>query len=201
MFKKEDERWKQFSDLTAIMENVGTKHAPDNFTAKVMKRLSEDKEAAQSFAIKRTFFPSVHFGFHRYVTKTECAFYFFLTGFFYLILGLIMMIGLPLPVVMENNGWLSVQPFFGILLAVELTIVGIVLLKKGDSAIRLVRMGTILYTALVILNFWIGNLYIQPVAAVFFIAVFSMTGLVLAALLGLAIDHYYPETISSEVIG
>ena len=201
MFRKEDEKWKQFSDLTEIMENVGTKHAPENFTAKVMARLSEEKETVQLFSLKRLFFPSVNFGFQSNVTKTECAFYFFLTGFFYLILGLIMMIGLPLPVVMENNRWLSVQPFFGILLAFELTAIGILLFKKGSSAIRLVRIGTILYAALVILNFWIGTLYVQFPIAILFVSIFSLAGLGIAFLLGLAIDNYQPLNIPSEVHG
>ena len=104
-----------------------------------------------------------------------------------------MMIGIPLPVVMQNNRWLSFQPLFGLFLAVELTAIGIVLYKKGDSAIRFVRIGTVLYAALIILNFWIGTFYIQIPIAILFIAVFSMTGLVLAVLLGFAIDHYHPE--------
>jgi hypothetical protein len=135
------------------------------------------------------------------VTKTECAFYFLLTGFFYFILGLIMIIGLPLPVVMQNNDWLAFQPLFGLLLGAELTAIGIVLCRKGDSAVRFVRRGTLLYAALIILNFGIGTLYIQPASAIFFVAVFSMTGLVLAVLLALAIDHYHPGNILSEVRG
>ena len=49
MFRKEDEKWKQFSDLTEIMENVDQKHAPDNFTVRSMTRLSEEKEATIFF--------------------------------------------------------------------------------------------------------------------------------------------------------
>ncbi|MBN1363939.1 MAG: hypothetical protein JW976_03950 [Syntrophaceae bacterium] len=198
MFKKEDKNWKQFQDLTKIMESVPQKHAPDNFTSRLMVRISEEKETAQSFSLQRLFPTSLNFGFGNAVTKTECAFYFLLTGFFYFILGLIMMIGLPLPVVVQNNGWLSFQPLFGILLAVELIIIGTILYKRGDSAVRFVRMGTLLYAVLIILNFVIGALLIQP-AAVFIIAIFSLTGLALAVLLRIAVDHYHPETVFSEV--
>lgn len=201
MFSKEDEKWKPFSDLTDIMENAGSKHPPDNFTAKIMTRLSAEKETTQVFSFTQTFFPSIHFGFHRYVSKTECAFYFFLAGFFYLILGLIMVMGMPLPVVMENNRWLSVQPFFGILLAVQLIAIGLVFFKKGNSAIRIVRMGTTLYAALVILNFWMGTLYVQFSVVILYISIFSLAGLSIAYWLGLAIDYYQLFDISSEVRG
>jgi hypothetical protein len=112
-----------------------------------------------------------------------------------------MMIGLPLPAVMQNNGWLSIQPLFGLLLSVELTAIGINVYKNGDSAFHLVRAGTLLYAALIILNGWLGVLYIKVPVVIIFTAVFSVTGLIIAVLLGLAIDHYHQETIFSEVRG
>jgi hypothetical protein len=72
---------------------------------------------------------------------------------------------------------------------------------NGDSAVRFVRAGTLLYAALIILNGWLGTLYMQIPVAVFFAAIFSLTGLGIAFLLGLAVDLYSPETISSEVRG
>lgn len=201
MFRKTHKDWKQFHDLTEIMERTLPKQTPNDFTSKVMSRLSEEKEDMHTFSFRRLFPTSLNFSFSASVTKTECAFYFFLTGFFYFILGLIMMIGIPLPAIMQNNGWLSFQPFFGILLATELTIIGIFLYKKGESAIRVVRIGTLLYAVLIILDLGIGTLYIKTMTAVFFIAVFSLTGLALALLLKMAIDHYHPETMFSEVHG
>jgi hypothetical protein len=201
MFKDEEEKLMHFRDLTEIMENTGQKKIHDNFTAKVMSRISEESETSRSFSFRRLFSTNLKFGFQYSVTRTECAFYFFLTGFFYFILGLIMMIGLPLPAVMQNNGWLSIQPLFGLLLSVELTAIGINVYKNGDSAFHLVRAGTLLYAALIILNGWLGVLYIKVPVVIIFTAVFSVTGLIIAVLLGLAIDHYHQETIFSEVRG
>ena len=93
------------------------------------------------------------------------------------------------------------QPFFGILLAFELMILGIALYYKGNNAIRLVRAGTIFFTFLIIVNTCIGAMQIHPHGGLFFMAFFSATGLVLAFLLGIAIDHYHPESIFSEVRG
>ncbi|MGB5218024.1 MAG: hypothetical protein WBN66_06965 [Smithella sp.] len=201
MFRKENKNWKEFGDLIEIIAKTPPKQAPDYFTSGVMARLSESAEMSRAFTFSKILPLSHVMGFEKHVTKTECAFYFLLTGFFYLILGLIMNIGLPLPIIMQNNIWLSFQPLFGLLLAVELTILGIALYKKGDSAIPFVRIGTVLYASLIILNCWISTFYIQPATGLFFIAVFSITGLVLAILLGLAIEHYHPETIFSEVRG
>lgn len=200
MFKEEDDKcWDQFHDLTEIMEKTPQKQASNGLTSIVMSRIYEENKEIKPFSLK-SFFPShFDFRFEQTVTKTECAFYFLLTGFFYFILGLIMMIGLPLPVIIENNSWLSLQPAFGLLLAAELFLMGIIIYKRGDSAVHVVRIGTLLYAALLILNFGIGTLFVQSGAAVFLIAVFSMAGLVLAMLLALAVEHYCPKTFFSEV--
>ena len=153
MFRKTHKDWKLFRDLTQIMESTAQKTPPDLFTAKVMEKLAAQKETSQSFSLRRLFPTSLNVGFQNAVTKTECAFYFVLTAFFYFILGLIMLIELPVPAVLNNNEWISFQPLFGILLALELTAIGIILYKKGDTAIRYARMGTLLYAALILLNF------------------------------------------------
>lgn len=199
MFGRQKDNWEQFRDLTEAMEHAEPKKPPEHFMLDVMTKLADEKRTTDYFSMSRLFLAHLNVGFQNSVTKTECAFYFLLTAFFYFILGLIMMIGLPLPAIMQNNSWLSFQPLFGLLLAAELTTIGIVLYKKGDSAFRFVRMGILLYVALVVLNYGMGAFYIQPVAAIIFVAVFSMTGLVLAVLLRLAIDHYHSEIVFSEV--
>lgn len=52
------------------------------------------------------------------------------------------LIELPVPKsVLNNNEWISFQPLFGILLALELTAIGIVLYKKGDATRNLQEKG------------------------------------------------------------
>lgn len=201
MFEKENQNWEPFRDLTELMENTDKKQVPDGFTAQIMTRLAKEKDVVPRFSFTDLFSTTLNFRFRYSVTKTECSFYFLLTGFFYFILGLILMIGLPLPAVMQTNQWLSFQPVLGLLLAFELAVIGIILYQKGHSAIFFARMGTLLYTALVILNCWIGTFYVQFPVALLFMAIFSLTGLGIAFLLALAIDQYHPETIASEVNG
>ena len=86
MFRKTHKDWKLFRDLTQIMESTAQKTPPDLFTAKVMEKLAAQKETSQSFSLRRLFPTSLNIGFQNAVTKTECAFYFLLTAFFYFIL-------------------------------------------------------------------------------------------------------------------
>jgi len=203
MFTDEEEKLARFRDLTEIMEKAPQQEPPAGFTARVMGRLPEGKATVRRFSFRRpfgipAFTTDLTLGFRRPVTKTECAFYFLLTGFFYLVLGFIMMFGLQRLAGLLHPGWLSVQPLFGLLLAVGLTALGFLLYTNGRSAVRVARIGTALYAALVVLNGWIGALWTHVPVAVFFAAIFSVTGLGMAAFLGIAVDRYTPETISSQ---
>jgi len=199
MFGRKKENWEQFRDLINVMEHAEEKKPSEHFISDVMAKLAETKSTPDSFSFARLFPTHLNVGFQNSVTKTEYAFYFLLTAFFYFILGFIMMIGFPLAVMMQNNSWLSFQPLFGLLLSVELAAIGIIICKKGDAAIPLARMGTMIYAALVVLNYGIGAFYyIQPVAAIIVVAIFSMTGLVLAVFLRVATDQYQQESFFPE---
>jgi len=56
----------------------------------------------------------------------------------------------------------------------------------------------LLYAAVVILNGWTGAISTHVPAAVFFSTTFAAAGVVMAAFLGIAVDRYAPETISSQ---
>jgi hypothetical protein len=201
MFENEDEKWQQFRDLTEIMESAEHKQPAENFTSGVMMRLSEEKETSRLFRFRQLFSTTLNFGFSDYVTQSECAFYFFLTGFFYLVLGLILLLGLRLPSVLINSGWLSFQPVFGLILAAGLLLMGAVVYKDGDASMRFVRAGTMVYAALIIINGFTGVFFVRIPVTAFFDVIFSITGLGTALLLGLAVNRYYPKNISQEVHG
>jgi len=52
--------------------------------------------------------------------------------------------GLPLPKIIHTNKWLFFQPVFGLLLAAQLTVLGLMLYKKGDAAMGYIRVGTVI---------------------------------------------------------
>ena len=206
MFKDEEEKWARYRDLIQIMENVPPKHPPEGFTVRVMARLPEGKANVRQFSLRRLFgdpdfATDMTIDFRSSVTKMECAFYFLMTGFFYLVLGSIMMFGLQqlttgLPVV----SWLKIQTVFYLLAALCLMALGASLYIAGAVAIRIARIGTVLYAVLVILNGLTGVISTHVPAAIFFSTTFAAGGVIMAALLGIAVDHYAPESISSQEV-
>ena len=115
MFRKENENWEQSHDLTEIMENTPQKQVPDNFTAGVMARLSEEKQTVKTFSFGRLFSTNLDFGFQNSVTKTECAFLLLIVGYFYLVTGFVTTWGFHDAIAGGNiNPWLKMQPYITI---------------------------------------------------------------------------------------
>lgn len=201
MLKRDDKNWEQFQHLTEIMKNSPPVQPPENFTAGVMASLSEVKEVSETFSFSGISFTKLKFGFHDSVTKTECAFYFFLAAFFYMILGLILVMGFWRADVFNLTQWFSWQPFLSVFLAAVLAVMGLAIYRKDESAVPYARVGILLYTVFIILNGWMGFMLMNISPAVLFVVIFSVSGLGMALFLGLALDRYHPETIYSEVRG
>ncbi len=204
MFNDEEEKLARFRDLTEMMAKVPRQEPPEGFTAKVMARLSEEKIAAERFSFWRMLgvpilATNLAGGFRRPVAKTECAFYFILTGFFFLVLGLILISGLQkLTVATPVAGWLTMQPLFSLLAAFGLLALGLAIYLDGIIALRLARVALFIFAVMVIVNGWKGMTVTNDPFAVFIAAIFSLTGLGLAAFLGIAVDHYEPQQIYSQ---
>jgi len=199
MSGKKGENWEQFHDLTEMMENTALMKPSGDLTAKVMARINAETAAKQMPSRRRFLETELTLDFSRYVTKKECAFYFVLTGFFYLVLAAILLLGLRLPAFLLHNSWLSLQPFFGLIISAGLISMGIVIYRDDDISIHFIQAGTVLYTVLIILNGCMGVLLIRIPVAIFFTVMFSVTGLGAAFLLGLAVNNYHPGTMLSEV--
>lgn len=205
MHDEEKEKWDRFRDLTEIMRSAPRQAPPESFTARIMARLPEGKPAVRHLSWRRlvhdpAFTTKLTFDFRGPVTKAECAFYFLLTGFFYLVLGFILMVGMQRLAGLLHPAWLTLQPLFGLLLAVGLAGLGFLLYTDGRGAIRIARIGTALYAALVLLNGSIGALWTQLPVALFFAVIFSGTGLGMAAFLRIAINRCTPGNVSSQEV-
>jgi hypothetical protein len=204
MFKDEEERWARYFDLTQIMENVPPKQPSEGFAARVMALLPERKANVRQFSLHQffgapAFATNIVIDFRSSVQKTECAFYFFLTGFFYLVLGIILMLGLAqMTTGLPFASWLKIQTFFYLLEAFCLTALGAILYIDGTISVRIARIRTVLYAVLVIMNGLTGVISTHFPAAIFFSSTFAVGGMIMAAFLGIAVDHYAPEPISSQ---
>ena len=158
-----DNNMNEYKDIIYLMETTPEVPVPDGFTQSVMARLTEAElpywlRLSRVLGQGTTFDLDLHLGFRKQVSKTECAFYFLLTGFFYLVLGFIMMFGLQrLMAGLPVASWLKIQPVFDLLAALCLMALSVALYMDGAPAVRVARIGTVLYAVLVILNGWIGG--------------------------------------------
>jgi len=201
MFERKIPENSPFKYLTEIMQKTPQREVPADFTNDVMADITADKHIYPAFSREHLSSTGFTSGFQRFVTRIECSFYFFMTGFFYFILGVILLTGFWMAGDFNPKGWLAFQPFFSILLAVILSLTGTIIRKNGESAVPFVRAGIILYTVFVILNGWIGALTLNIPSAMFLMMIFSAAGLSMAFLLGLAMNRYRQENTFSEVRG
>jgi len=115
-----NDNFEAYKDLVELMRAAPKAQAPEGFTGKVMTTL-----------------PACN--------PQECAFYFFITGFFYLIMGLVLMSGFKISSNMTAVDWIRLQPQVTLGIAIWLFALGAVLMADGRSIVRLARLGTLFY--------------------------------------------------------
>ena len=87
------------------------------------------------------------------VSGQECSFYFMMVGVFYAILGVILMVGLhKLGASLVTPGWVRWQPQIALVTAVCMVAIGLYLLKDGRLALRVARIGALIYLGFSFLN-------------------------------------------------
>ncbi len=87
------------------------------------------------------------------VSGQECSFYFIMVGVFYAILGVILMVGLhKLGASLVTPGWVRWQPQIAIVTAGCMVAIGLYLLKDGKLALRMARVGALVYLGFALLN-------------------------------------------------
>ena len=119
------------------------------------------------------------------LTRRECSFYFFITGFFYLIIGIILTIGLQgISSGMIAMEWIKLQPHLTIGAALWLLALGVVLMLDGSVGIKAARYGTLIYVFFAVVNGILMRNYLQiPFAGVLiigFVSASAFMGVMLA---------------------
>jgi hypothetical protein len=158
MFIDEEEKLARFRDLTEIMEKALRQESPEGFTARVMARLPEGTAAVRRFSFRGLFRTPVFtadltLSFRRPVTKTECAYYFFLTGFAHLILAFVLFLGMKaLYGNVDGSSWIRVQPFVVFFLSVWFFIFSILLWRRRLAGLKAARIATLIYLEIIMIN-------------------------------------------------
>jgi hypothetical protein len=87
------------------------------------------------------------------VTKTEFAFYFFLTGFFYLVLGFVLFLGMrDFSGDVAGSSWLHVQPFVGFFLALWFFVFSVLLRGRRPAGLKAARIAVFIYLEIILVN-------------------------------------------------
>jgi len=157
-----DNNLSKFDDLIQLMEKTPRVAPPADFTRKVMTRLSEEKIPAGRFSFWRMWRLPALAGnwavdFRRPVARTECAFYFILTGFFLLAFSLFLMAGIvSLKMLLLSSRNIIYAPLLPLILGLMLIGIGAAFHRDNEFGILLARRGV---------KFFIGTLLIGSVVA------------------------------------
>ncbi len=158
MFNDEGKKWAHFRDLAEIMEKTPLQEPPEGFTARVMARLPEGKATVRRFSFLRVlgipaFTTDLPFGFRRPMQKTECAYYFFLTGFAHLILAFVLFLGMrALLGNVAGSSWIRVQPFVVFFLAVWFFTFSVLLWRRHPAGLKAARIAIFIYLEIIVIN-------------------------------------------------
>jgi len=154
-----------YKDLIHLMDATPKAPLPDHFTQSVMARI-----------------PPVS-------NTRECSFCFFITGFFYLIMGIVLMAGFKaIGFSMAAMEWIKLQPHLTIGAAIWLFTLGVVLMLDGSAVIKMVRYGTLFYIFFTVFNGILMRPYLHvPYAGVFIIG-FVATSAFMGVMLALAVQ-------------
>ena len=145
-----------FETILTLAGSAANVAPPPDFTRKVMHRLSETGSGARRTSGAASLGDRLKMSFG-YLTRpasvVEVATCYFLTGFFYLVLGICFHLGLKsLAAAPSAAGWLYYQPLIAVLTAMGFTTVGFLLLKKNRLAFRIANLATICYILFSIIN-------------------------------------------------
>lgn len=124
------------------------------------------------------------------VSGQECSFYFIMVGVFYAILGVVLMIGLhKLGASLVTPGLVRWQPQIALATAGCMVAIGFYLMKDGKLALRVARIGALVYLGFSLLNGILVSLEWEiPVSA--FMSLLS-------ALIGLPTGFFLIRTIQN----
>jgi hypothetical protein len=158
MFTKQDDKWERFRVQTDIMAKTPRRDAPEDFTARVMSRLPGTKESDRSFSSLRSLWTRLLANYPARgrqlpATTAEYAFYVFLTGFFYLVLGFVLFLGMRgLESDVAGSSWLRLQPFVGFFFACWFFAISILLKSRRQLGLKAARVAIFIYLEIILVN-------------------------------------------------
>ena len=166
--------------------------APEDLSRRVMSRISGfSREGARGH--DRFFDGRLRYGLFQ--EPVEPPLYFFFTGFFFLVLGLFLLLAMNF--FHDRFGGLAFaghQPWVAVLTALWLAFMGYVLFARGEAGLPIVRRGLIFYIALTAAYVSVLWRTFQDPLDFLLAAAIAISGFVMGALLFLEICRYGKRT-------
>jgi len=180
-----NESMSEYKDLINLMESTPKAPVPDHFTQSVMGRVAELDQGAWAKMKQALFNPSgagVQFRWAPTLSVSnprECSFCFFITGFFYLIMGIVLIAGFKaIGSSMAATDWITLQPYLTIGAAMWLLALGALLIMDGRAAVKIAQYGTLLYIFFTVVNGILMRSYLHvPYAGILLIGFVATSGL------------------------
>jgi len=190
-----NEEFSKYKSLIKLMEETPKANVSDGFTEAVMNRLPELDQGVWA-KVKHFLFNPSWAGIQSRWTqimsvsdKRECSFCFFITGYYYLIIGIVLMSGFKaIGPSMSTMDWIKLQPYLTIGAAIWLLALGMVLMMDGSIVIKIAKYGTLFYLFFTVFNGILMRPYLYvPYAGVFIIG-FLATSALMGVMLALAVQ-------------
>jgi len=149
----------KYGSLINLMEATPKAPAPDHFTERVMGRLPELDQGLWAKVKRSLLNPSWSGIQSRWAQimsvsdRSECSYYFLITGSFYLIMAMVLMLGFKgISSSLAATNWIKLQPHITFGIAMWLLALGAILMMDGRKIVRMVKLGTLFYIFFTIFN-------------------------------------------------
>jgi hypothetical protein len=153
-----DSRWREFGAIARMMSEEPAPEPPVGLGERIMSRVRTHRPSLW-IALGEALLKPHKVSFHPLkalrspVSGQECSFYFIMVGVFYAILGVVLMIGLhKLGASLVTPGLVRWQPQIALVTAGCMVAIGFYLMKDGKLALRVARIGALVYLGFSLLN-------------------------------------------------
>jgi hypothetical protein len=190
-----ESRWRELDAFARMMREESAPEPPAGLGERVMSRIRAHRPSlwkvlGEALLRPRTISFDPIKALRSPISGEECSFYFIMVGVFYAILGVILMVGLHmLGASLVTPGWVRWQPQIALVTAGCMVAIGLYLLKDGKLALRMARVGALVYLGFALLNgVFVSLEWDIPVSA--FVSLLS-------ALIGLPTGFFLIRTIQN----
>lgn len=150
------ETYEEFAPIIALAKASEPVEPRPGFTRRVMSKIAPGTEEHPQ---SRRHYPRRHTtgallsNLTQAASRADIALCFFLAGFFYLILGIVLFVGLKsFELRLSETGWIMLQPRIAFVTAALLSALGLILMIKDLSGIRIAHVGVIAYILFSVFN-------------------------------------------------